>query len=493
MRFIDSSTLVKTSLLTAIALPSVLASEVNFSELGRRHAHSHQKKHEHQHQERKVEKRGTCAFPGSNKMVAVASSMMNAGWALPPDQPCTPGMYCPYACPPGYLMGQWDPDATSYTYPMSMNGGLKCGNDGQVSIPFPDKEFCYPGAGTFVAHNLLSQPVAICQTVLPGREDMLIPTLVGPNESVPLAVPGPEYWCGTAAHYYINPPGVSVAEGCIWGSTANPRGNWTPYVAGANIDNNGNTFTKIGWNPIYLEPTTPFRNVRPDWGVKIICEEGKQCNGLPCIIDPAVDAVNAVNTGRSGQSTGGAGGGNFCVVTAPKGTKAILVTFPAGKGDDDSAAVPLGDVSLSSSSDPTSTTEAPPTTTSTTESSTSTSTSTSSTSTSTSTTTSTTTTSTSTTESSTSTSTSCDTTSTSVLPTAKYRNTTTSAYTPTLTPVNQGVSNVTADASLYTDAMSTTGTSAGPSSTDLKGAASAIVPSVFALGLVALAHAAFAL
>lgn len=29
-------------------------------------------------------------------------------------------MYCPYACPPGMLMAQWDPDATEYKYPQSM-------------------------------------------------------------------------------------------------------------------------------------------------------------------------------------------------------------------------------------------------------------------------------------------------------------------------------------------------------------------------------------
>ncbi|KAK6515700.1 hypothetical protein TWF281_004292 [Arthrobotrys megalospora] len=521
MRILEASTLVKGSLLTAIVLPSVLASEVSVSggPVLRRHAHHHQRKHLTPKTDAVVEKRNgggqACRFPDKNKMVAVAKSQMNGGWALPPDQPCQPGMYCPYACPPGYLMGQWDPDATTYTYPQSMNGGLLCGHDGEVSIPFPDKEFCYPGAGTFLAHNLLSEPVAICQTVLPGREDMLIPTVVNPNEYSTLAVPGPEYWCATAAHYYINPPGVSVAEGCIWGSTAYPRGNWAPYVAGANIDDNGNTFTKIGWNPIYLEPTTPFRNERPDWGVKIVCEEGKQCNGLPCIIDPAIDAVNEVN-GAGGASTNGAGGANFCVVTAPKGSKAILVTFPAGKSDDDSVAVPMGSIDIptsdASTQEPTkttttsedgttttedlTTTEELPTTTSTTSTSTTSSTTEES---STSTTSSSSTeSSTSTTESSTesSTTTSCEsTTTTSVSSISIPRNTTTSKpYTPTLTPVNQGVANATADASLYTDGASSTISMAQPSSSDVKeGAASVVVPSIFALGMVAIAHAVFAL
>ena len=68
-----------------------------------------------------VEKRGgQCAFPTDAGLVAVTPDEANAGWAMSPDQPCTPGNYCPYACPPGEVMMQWDPSATAYTYPKSM-------------------------------------------------------------------------------------------------------------------------------------------------------------------------------------------------------------------------------------------------------------------------------------------------------------------------------------------------------------------------------------
>lgn len=90
-----------------------------------------------------LEKRyGSCAFPYGSLMVAVTPGSSNAGWAMSPDQPCTPGSYCPYACEPGYLMDQWDPAATSYTYPESMYGGLYCGTDGTMSKPFPDRDYC---------------------------------------------------------------------------------------------------------------------------------------------------------------------------------------------------------------------------------------------------------------------------------------------------------------------------------------------------------------
>jgi hypothetical protein len=67
-----------------------------------------------------LKKRGQCTFPSGAGLVAVTPSSSNAGWAMSPDQSCTPGTYCPYACPPGKVMAQWNPAATSYTYPLSM-------------------------------------------------------------------------------------------------------------------------------------------------------------------------------------------------------------------------------------------------------------------------------------------------------------------------------------------------------------------------------------
>ncbi|KAI9801451.1 MAG: hypothetical protein M1833_002683 [Piccolia ochrophora] len=304
---------------------------VHLSSFERRHVHHHamrMSRSENPLEEAlsPVEKRsGKCQFPSDAGLVAVTPDKQNAGWAMSPDQPCKPGNYCPYACPPGELMAQWDPKAIKYEYPMSMNGGLYCDNSGQISKPFPDKPYCVKGTGTVGCKNNAAGNVAFCQTVLPGNEAMLIATNV--EDVADLAVPGTSYWAETSAHYYINPPGVSVEEGCIWGTSKNPRGNWTPYVAGANTDKDGSTFLKLGWNPIYLEEATPFRNEMPDWGVKIECE-GDKCNGLPCSIDPESHKVNECASKSKGGA--GAGGGNFCVVTVPKGEKANIVVFSKG-------------------------------------------------------------------------------------------------------------------------------------------------------------------
>ncbi|KAG5373426.1 hypothetical protein CJU90_1126 [Yarrowia sp. C11] len=282
----------------------------------------------HSHHEHK-KRGGQCSFPSDEGLVSVDASGMNAGWAMSPDEPCEPGKFCPYACPPGQLMGQWDPKATSYSYPLSMNGGMFCNKNGEMEKPFPNKPCCYEGTGSFVARNKCGKQVSFCQTVLPGNEAMLIPTEVGPGSSAVLAVPDTNYWAGTAAHFYINPPGVDTTTACVWGNLKNPWGNWSPYVAGANQDDNGNTFVKIAWNPIYLEPATPFRDVLPNWGVRIVCDEGSNCNGLPCSIDPRKNGVNEVTAEDAAQGDGA----SFCVVTAPKGSKAYIEVFEVGDSD----------------------------------------------------------------------------------------------------------------------------------------------------------------
>ncbi|PYH28624.1 SUN domain-containing protein [Aspergillus neoniger CBS 115656] len=328
-----------------------------------KHAHDHGHHRSHRSVDAPVVKKSSsCQFPSGAGLISITPHEVNGGWAMSPDQECKPGGYCPYACPAGQVSMQWDPEATSYTYPMSMNGGLYCDENGEIQKPFPDRPYCKDGTGVVSAKNKCKEQVSFCQTVLPGNEAMLIPTLV--EELATLAVPDLSYWCETAAHFYINPPGYNTETACVWGTSANPYGNWSPYVAGANTDGDGNTYVKLGWNPIYLEPTTPFRNEVPEFGVEIECEGGG-CNGLPCKIDPSVNGVNEM----TGDSSVGAGGATFCVVTVPKGGKANVVVFDK---EGDSASVPVSSSSVSSvvvsssaSSSSTSTSSIVPTTSST--------------------------------------------------------------------------------------------------------------------------------
>lgn len=101
-------------MLTVAALVGLLA----FADAAHNHGHAHLHR-SHNHSD--LEKRGgQCQFPTDAGLVSVTPGSQNAGWAMSPDQPCKPGNWCPYACPPGQVSMQWNPEATSYTYPLSM-------------------------------------------------------------------------------------------------------------------------------------------------------------------------------------------------------------------------------------------------------------------------------------------------------------------------------------------------------------------------------------
>lgn len=245
--------------------------------------------------------------------MTITPSKLNAGWALSPDQECTAGSYCPYACPPGQLMNQWKPGST-YVYPDSMDGGAYCDKSGKITKPFPSKDYCVDGVGNVQAVNNCGDIVAVCQTVLPGNEAMLIPTSV--HSSAVISVPGTSYWDSTAAHFYVNQPGYSTDEACLWGDGSSAIGNWAAYVIGTNQDATGYTYVKAAWNPIY---TNAFPGVKPNFGVKIECDG--TCVGLPCSIDPSTDGFGGVN---SAEAATGAGGADFCVVTVTSGSARVV-------------------------------------------------------------------------------------------------------------------------------------------------------------------------
>lgn len=92
------------------------------------HTHpSHHVRGRHTHPNSLLGKRGKCQLPtDDDNIVAITPGEMNAGWAMSPDQECLTDQYCPYACKPGMVMAQWDPDST-YDYPASMVSCTKSG------------------------------------------------------------------------------------------------------------------------------------------------------------------------------------------------------------------------------------------------------------------------------------------------------------------------------------------------------------------------------
>lgn len=133
MRFLDTQAV----LAAALLLLSQASASKHSHGLGRldrlEKRHNHLRKHSHTSPSAGTEastilgdgghqevKRGTCSFPTGDGLVAVTPGSSNGGWALSPDETCTAGSYCPYACPSGQVSMQWDPSVTSYTYPGSM-------------------------------------------------------------------------------------------------------------------------------------------------------------------------------------------------------------------------------------------------------------------------------------------------------------------------------------------------------------------------------------
>ena len=108
MRFLDSQTAIGAAIMF-LSVPS-RASHSHLEALEKRHSHHHHKK---AHTSPRVEdlgevvpdlkKRGSCTFPTNVGLVPVTPGSLNGGWAQAPDMSCTPGNYCPYACPPGKL------------------------------------------------------------------------------------------------------------------------------------------------------------------------------------------------------------------------------------------------------------------------------------------------------------------------------------------------------------------------------------------------------
>ncbi|KAJ2720838.1 hypothetical protein GGI07_004360 [Coemansia sp. Benny D115] len=255
---------------------------------------------------------GAVRFPwnygNSDNVVPITPGSSNGGWAMSPDQQCRPNSWCPYACAPGFYSAQWDPSAALYNGKGSMNGGLYADGSGKLSKPFPDRPFCSAGMFNANIKNTLGQPVSACQTVYPGNEAMIIPSVAQPGGTVPLNIVPSSYWLGTSSQFYVNLAG-STGEQCIWGNADKPIGNWAPYIFGGGQGKDGNTYISVQYNPLYSSVGFNKANA---YNVRIECVSGNcnfpaggqcKCEGGSCSVD------------------------NGCTVTLSQGAKANFVIY----------------------------------------------------------------------------------------------------------------------------------------------------------------------
>src|SRR5689334_18816573 len=84
---------------------------------GHRHAHEQlARRHSHTHHQRDaanastLQKRASCTLPTHPDLVPVPGEK-NGGFAMAGDVSCDDGKYCPFACVPGKVMNQWQPNS----------------------------------------------------------------------------------------------------------------------------------------------------------------------------------------------------------------------------------------------------------------------------------------------------------------------------------------------------------------------------------------------
>ncbi|CAI2036390.1 hypothetical protein SEUBUCD646_0I00560 [Saccharomyces eubayanus] len=163
---------------------------------------------------------------------------------------CKEGSYCSYSCQPGMSKTQWPSNQPSDGRSV---GGLLCKN-GYLYRSNTDTDYlCEWGVEAAYVVSELSEGVAICRTDYPGTENMVIPTFVEGGSSLPLTVVDQDSyftWEGkkTSAQYYVNNAGVSVEDGCIWGTSGSGIGNWAPLNFGAG-STDGITYLSLIPNP----------------------------------------------------------------------------------------------------------------------------------------------------------------------------------------------------------------------------------------------------
>ncbi|KAG8412417.1 putative secreted beta-glucosidase SUN4 [Metarhizium acridum] len=200
-----------------------------------------------------------------------------------PNDKCTEGAMCSYACPPGYQKSQW-PDAQGAN--KQSIGGLYCNKDGYLELTRKSNPvLCVPGAGGVSIKNDLDEVVSTCRTDYPGTESMTIPAEAMPGKSVVLTNPDSSTYykwnnMPTTAQYYVNNKGLAAKDACLWNCPCDENkpqnyktcGNWAPVNIGVGLAEDGNnTYIAIFQNA----PTQ--RSAKLNFNIEITGDVNSKC------------------------------------------------------------------------------------------------------------------------------------------------------------------------------------------------------------------------
>lgn len=185
---------------------------------------------------------------------------------------CKDGFFCSYSCAAGMSKTQWPSNQPASGASV---GGLECRGGKLYRTNQDSKYLCEWGAQTAGFISKIDKDVAICRTDYPGSENMNIPTLLTANGNASCSVVDSDTyfkWKGgkTSSQYYVNNAGVSIEDGCIWGTQEAGVGNWAPVVLGAG--------TTGGRTYLSLIPNPNNKN-QPNYNIKIVADEGANVVG----------------------------------------------------------------------------------------------------------------------------------------------------------------------------------------------------------------------
>lgn len=245
-------------------------------------------------------------FPSAYEGVVPVNWVGFGGWASvmaldgSTANSCSEGFYCSYACKPGMSKTQWPSNQPADGRSV---GGLLCKDGFLHRANTAYDSLCVADFSSGFVKSELSESVALCRTDYPGSENMVVPTELGAGSTEPLCVVDEDnyfLWEGlkTSAQYYVNNAGVSVEDGCIWGTPEAGVGNYAPVVIGSGATN--------GLTYLSLIPNPNNRNA-PNYNIRIEATEGSTINGECSYIN--------------GQFSGSADG---CTVTVTSGSANII-------------------------------------------------------------------------------------------------------------------------------------------------------------------------
>jgi len=182
----------------------------------------------------------------------------------------------------GHCDGTWNYGTSTH--------GVYCREDGTLELP--PTPLCSLGETYVYAENQLDTHIYLCQTVFPGHEIFLIPTLVRPGESVMITTQPVDFWHGptyskpTHGDFYVSFAGADIMEACTWDEFSPSGAALLPYEIGSGVEDNGVVYST---HYFYQQPNSEVPASKVGYTLDLECESSE-----PGVCGPVFRNANVV-------------------------------------------------------------------------------------------------------------------------------------------------------------------------------------------------------